>query len=363
MPDFNVTSHHLANPGYALIGNSAAVLKARELAELTANGKIPVHVTGESGTGKELVARLIYDRYNQGHRRPFIDLNCAAVPKSLIESELFGYQQGAFTDARSPKPGLLERADNGVLFLDEIGEIERPLQMKLVRAIEYGFRRLGGVEEKQVDSLIVTADIQRLEDLIKDGRMVEPFFYRIKGLTISLPPLRDRPDDVPLLAGHYAREFSNGTEIIINQNAYSLLQQYNWPGNVRQFVTVMKIVIATKKHATPGSKHLTLDREDFEQAIKNFNPEPASALERAAASDSEDASHDSGNENGFPTSLDYYLKRGIDLTAARIEFEKHMIEQALRVTGGDKTRAGALLGINRSRVYNLTRTSSSHKVK
>lgn len=357
------TSYEVDNGSQVLVGGSPHITTAREFAQIAAQGKIPAHIAGESGTGKELVARLIHRNYNNGfNSRPFMDLNCAAMPGTLIESELFGYQQGAFTDAKASKPGLLEKADHGILFLDEIGEIEKPFQMKLIRALEYGFRRLGGLEERRVDTLIVTADSRGLEELMGEGVITAPFFYRVKGVTINLPPLRNRREDIPILVNHYLEFFRNGRKVEIDKDGYSFLQEYDWPGNIRQLKRVMQLALAIRNHDVADGQSIVLHRPDLEAAVMHLSGAKNPSLRSNQEHNQQDGSMGpSQAPNDFPTSLYYYLERGIDLINARIDFEKHMIQQALTMTGGDKTRAAALLGIDRNRVYNLTRKSDPHK--
>ncbi len=230
-----------------LIGESAAIRQVRASIAKAAQSDFTVLIEGESGTGKELVARAIHAA---GERRaqPLISLNCAALPKDLIESELFGHEKGAFTGAHELKTGKFEQAHMGTLFLDEIGEMDISLQAKLLRAIEEGeIERLGGGKPIQVDIRLIAATNCHLRRAIAEGRFREDLYFRLNVLTIRTPPLRDRIEDVPALALHFISRFARKagrTVQGITRECLSILRRYRWPGNVRELRNVIQHAIA-----------------------------------------------------------------------------------------------------------------------
>ena len=238
------------NPADRIIGDSSATRQLRaqveRLAGLAAGGGAPaILITGETGTGKGLVARVIHD-LGPRTERPFIEMNCGAIPAALLESEVFGYERGAFTDARAAKAGLFESADGGTLFLDEIGAMPLELQVKLLKIIEEkSVRRLGGLRTKLVDVQIVAATNADLEEAAKAGSFRPDLLYRLNVLMLPLPPLRERPDDILPLARHYlervARQHRRSKRF--HPDAEAQLLQYSWPGNVRELANVLERVV------------------------------------------------------------------------------------------------------------------------
>ncbi len=238
------------NPADRIIGDSSATRQLRtqveRLAGLAAGGGAPaILITGETGTGKGLVARVIHD-LGPRTERPFIEMNCGAIPAQLLESEIFGYERGAFTDARGAKAGLFESADGGTLFLDEIGAMPLELQVKLLKIIEEkSVRRLGAIRSKVVDVQIVAATNADLEAAAKAGTFRPDLFYRLNVLTLRLPPLRERPDDILPLARHYleraARRYRRSKRF--HSDAEAQLRHYSWPGNVRELANVLERVV------------------------------------------------------------------------------------------------------------------------
>jgi DNA-binding NtrC family response regulator len=230
-----------------IIGKSAALQEVIKLVKKVSKTEANVLIQGDSGTGKELVARSLHTHSERSHR-PFVPVDCASLPENLLESELFGHEKGAFTGAHVTRPGIFEYANGGTLFLDEIGELSITLQSKLLRTLqEHQVRRVGGRKLLNVDVRIITATNQNLEIAVKEGRFREDLFYRINVITIPLPPLRERQDDVPLLANHYLRHFSKGSINEVNgisQKAMELLERYHWPGNVRELQNVMERAIS-----------------------------------------------------------------------------------------------------------------------
>jgi two-component system response regulator PilR (NtrC family) len=232
------STHQFGN----IVGRSEKMLAIFKLIEQIARTDSTVLVTGESGTGKEWVARAIHF-YSLRRDRPFVALNCGALPENLLESELFGYMKGAFTGASANKKGLIEAAERGTLFLDEIGEMSMMMQVKLLRVLqERKFRRLGGVEELESAIRVIAATNQDLTKMVADGRFREDLFYRINVIPIHLPPLRERGEDIPLLAEHFLgkyREQMGKSVAGLSQQSMELLEAYEWPGNIRELENVI----------------------------------------------------------------------------------------------------------------------------
>ncbi|MFQ5649817.1 MAG: sigma-54 interaction domain-containing protein [bacterium] len=252
-----------------ILGESAAMKRVLEIvSKIISRKRVTVLVRGETGTGKELIARVIH--YNSLDQfQPFVEINCSALPESLLESELFGYEKGAFTDAKSRKKGLFELAQNGTMFLDEIGEITPAVQVKLLKALdEKRIRRVGGTQDIEVRTRIIAATNRDLQAAIRDGLFRNDLFYRLNVITIHLPALREREEDVLLLARHflthYAREYENALREFTPE-AEGLLRSYDWPGNVRELKhTIERIVLLH-----PGE---SVTREVLEEAIESETP-------------------------------------------------------------------------------------------
>jgi two-component system response regulator AtoC len=239
------------HPLSRILGDSESTRLLRSRVERLATlqpeqgGAPPILITGATGTGKGLVSRVMHDLSPRA-QRPFVELNCAAIPGALLESELFGYERGAFTDARTAKPGLFEAADGGTLFLDEIGEMPVELQVKLLKILEEkSLRRLGGLRSKQVDVRIIAATNSQLEEAVKAGTFRADLFYRLKVLTLELPPLRERPEDILPLARHYLERFSRQYRrpMRFRPDAETRLLQYGWPGNVRELANLLERMV------------------------------------------------------------------------------------------------------------------------
>jgi len=297
----------------------AVMARAREIAALDETP--PVLLTGETGTGKGLVARTIHATGTRASK-PFIDVNCTALPANLIEAELFGYERGAFTDAKESKLGLFEAAEGGFLFLDEIGDLELALQGKLLRAIEERtVRRVGGVRDRKIDVRILTATNRDLERESQHDRFRKDLYFRLAVILLRLPPLRERGEDILALAQFYLRQF--GTKYgkparRIGAEAQSLLLKYPWPGNVRELSHVIERAVLWSREATLGPDHLSLTM-----------PSETSAPPAAA-------------EAG-PVTPSALPPDGVALG----DWERTMLEQAMRETGGNQTRAAQRLGISR----------------
>ena len=298
----------LQQPGN-IIGRSKAMKEILSLIAQVAPSRTNVLVTGESGTGKELIARALHFS-SPWAERPFVSLNCGALPPDLLENELFGHERGAFTGAEERKPGLFEVVEGGTLFLDEIGDLPLPLQVKLLRAVqERRIRRLGGTEELDVDFRLVTATNRDLSALIEAGDFREDLYYRLNVLTIALPPLRERRDDVPILAGHFLGHFARreGKELDgFNEAALSVLESYDWPGNVRELENVVEraVILARSRKITTTAL-------------------PPSLLRR---------------------------KRIEELPTLE-EIERQHILEVLERTGGNRSQAARILGLDRSSLW------------
>jgi len=251
-----VNIHLLDEPAHnetafeGIVGQNSSLRRVLQLVETVANGDSTVLLLGETGTGKELIARAIHNRSNRKNRT-FAKLNCAAIPSGLLESELFGHERGAFTGAITQKVGRLEAADLGSLFLDEIGDIPLELQPKLLRVLqEREFERLGSTRTKKVDVRIVAATHRDLEDMILKKEFRSDLYYRLNVFPITLPPLRERPDDIPLLVQYFVRETArrmNKSIDTIPPETMEALIQYRWPGNIRELENVIEraVILST----------------------------------------------------------------------------------------------------------------------
>ena len=295
-----------------------------------------VLLTGESGTGKELVARAVHFA---GARKlcNFVPLDCGAVPDTLVESELFGYRKGAFSGADSDKKGLLEEADGGTLFLDEIANSTATFQAKLLRALQSGeFRRLGDTLARRTDARIIAATNANIDYALKDGRFREDLYYRLNVVTLDLPPLRERKEDIALLAEHFARAFCTGRGIAyqgLGEGALARLHAYDWPGNVRELQHAIEAALIVSNdgmvHRESLPERILGGQSDELRDLLTSRPHAAVAHAAAAAGA---ASPDASRQ------------------AAPLD-ERAMVEQALAQAGGDKSRAARLLGWNRMRLY------------
>jgi two-component system response regulator PilR (NtrC family) len=316
------TSHEFCN----IIGRSEAMLAVFKMIETIARTNSTVLITGESGTGKDLVARAVH--YNSLRREhPFVALNCGALPETLLESELFGHMRGAFTGADSNKKGLIEVAERGTIFLDEIGEMSATMQVKLLRVLQdRRFRRLGGTEEVQADIRVIAATNQDLQKMVAENRFREDLYYRINVIHLHLPPLRERREDVPLLAEHFLAKFSEGIEKpvrSISHEALGTLAAYDWPGNVRELENAIERAVALEQ------TQVVLP-ESLPAQVRNRTSK------RVGGSDGS-----VGQSGGMPE-----LKEGFDLEALGEEFYRHYIALALERTGGVQTKAAEMLGMS-----------------
>ena len=271
-----------------MIGESEPMQRVYGLVEMVADSDVTVLLTGESGTGKELVARAIHHK-SQRANGPFITLNCGALPENLFESELFGYEKGAFTGATTNKMGRFELADGGTLLLDEVGELSLKSQVDFLRVLETKeFRRLGGTKVVKVDTRIVAATNRNLEEAVKEGAFREDLYYRLNVVPIPLPPLRERGNDIPMLAERFMHEFSalhHRSTKDISRPAMRLLRLYAWPGNIRQLRNLIERLVITVKDTVIEPTHLPEEiqasREDARTMVVSLGS-PLKEIEREA---------------------------------------------------------------------------------
>ncbi len=316
-----------------VVGKSPTMLavleRARQIATLEETP--PVLITGETGTGKGLVARTIHSSGTRA-AKPFIDINCTALPATLMEAELFGYERGAFTDAKESKMGLFEAAEGGFLFLDEVGDIELSLQGKLLRAIEERtVRRVGGIRDRKVDVRILAATNRDLERESQRERFRKDLYFRLAVILLHLPPLRERGDDVLILAEHFLQQYNTkyGRSVRrLDAQARELLLAYPWPGNVRELSHVIERAVLWSQGPTLDVEHLSLT-SPASAPLAEFDVDrsvPDTAL--------------GSSDHPAPSALP---QEGVDLA----QWERTMIEHALREAGGNQTKAAQRLGISR----------------
>jgi two-component system, NtrC family, response regulator PilR len=307
-------THQFSN----IIGRSEPMLAVFKMIETIARTNSTILLTGESGTGKGLVAQAVHF-HSLRRDKPMVSLNCAALPEALLESELFGHMKGSFTGADTNKKGLLEVAERGTVFLDEIGEISPSVQVKLLRVLqERRFRRVGGLEELQADIRVIAATNQDLTRLVSEGRFREDLFYRINVIPIALPPLRERREDIPLLAEHFLTKYteSMGKQIAaISNEALELLLRHDWPGNIRELENAIERAVALE--ATP-----------------------------AILADSLPASIRGEGRRAAPTGVDALPTSGFDLESHVQDIERGYIAEALKRAGGVQVKAAELLGMS-----------------
>jgi nitrogen regulation protein NR(I) len=312
-----------------LVGTSPAMRTIYEMVARVADSPSTVLITGESGTGKELIAKAL-QRGSSRRDKPLIKVNCAAIPKDLVESELFGYQRGAFTGAVGDKPGRFELADGGTLFLDEIGEIPVEIQVKLLRALqESEFERVGGIRTLKVDVRLIAATNRDLKSLIAEGRFREDLYYRLAVVPIALPPLRDRREDIPLLVSHFIDKYNRrlGKKVEgIDDDALQQLVEYGWPGNIRELENLMERSVLF----ADGPRIRATSLPDSLRETGSPTPPPIAAMGPLGAIASPSGA-----------SMKEIVRQ------AQSELEKELISRALEETGGNVTRAAKRLQISR----------------
>ncbi|MFT5696259.1 MAG: two-component system response regulator PilR (NtrC family) [Myxococcota bacterium] len=298
-----------------IIGTSPVMQKVYDFISQVADTRINVLVSGGSGTGKELVARAIHDQSDRTDK-PFVAINCGAIPENLLESELFGHVKGSFTGAVSNKEGLFETADNGTLFLDEIGELSMPLQVKLLRVIqEKSIRRVGGISDHSVNVRVVSATNRRLDEEVAAGRFREDLYYRLNVMEIPLPTLAERREDIALLVDHFVNKFSSelGRDVLpIDDDALAKLMSYDYPGNVRELENIVERAVAL-------SRGKSISLSSFPDTILR------------------------------PPELNYSCQisdEGVDLEDLVNNYERALLTEAMRASNGVKKRAAHLLNIS-----------------
>jgi two-component system response regulator AtoC len=290
-----------------------------DLVKKVADHKTTVLITGESGTGKDLIAREIHSNGARASA-PMVSINCGSIPENLLESELFGYKRGAFTDAVKDKPGRFEEANTGTMFLDEIGELPLPLQVKLLRVLqEEEITPLGGVGAKKIDVRVIAATSKDLRKEIEEGRFREDLFYRINVMTIHLPPLRERTGDIPLLVGYFIDMFNKKLQKdleALSSEAMPILTRYPWPGNIRELENVIEraVLLAKGRFITP---------EDLPTHIRTHIPSDYTSMPARFPEDS------------------------LSIRKASTWLERDLIQKALERTGGNLTQAAKILEISR----------------
>lgn len=301
----------------SLIGQSRKMLEVFKLVGKVSRSRTSVLIQGESGTGKELIARAIHDNSLRATHR-FVAVNCSAIPDSLLESELFGHTKGSFTGAHTMRRGLLEEASGGTFFLDEVGDLSPAGQAKLLRVLQEGeIRRIGSNESVQVDLRIIAASRRNLTELIATGRFREDLLYRLNTITILLPPLRERPEDIPVLAEFFLARYGDQKEVPVTSfstAAMSALTEYSWPGNVRELEHVVERAVALASHA-----------------ILSIDDLPPEVLQKDRDS--------SDHQHIFPGTLK--------------ALQREQVLKMLESTHGNKERTARLLGISRRTLYRL----------
>jgi two-component system response regulator PilR (NtrC family) len=314
-----------------IIGTSSVMQRVYDFISQVADTRINVLVSGASGTGKELVARAIHDQSDRADK-PFVAINCGAIPENLLESELFGHVRGSFTGAVSNKEGLFEAADNGSLFLDEIGELSMPLQVKLLRVLqEKSIRRVGGTSDRSVNVRLISATNRRLDEEVGAGRFREDLFYRLNVMEIPLPTLAERREDIPLLVSHFVEKFSKEigkAELPLEAEALEKLMVYDYPGNVRELENVVERAVALSR-----GDSITMDAF------------PDTILRRQGVS--------------YSCQI---TDKGVDLEDLVNNYERSLIGEAMRASGSVKKRAAQLLGISfRSFRYRFEKLGLDHE--
>jgi two-component system response regulator AtoC len=325
---------------YVFIGKHPSIEKIRDLIAMVAETAFSVLIMGETGTGKEVVARLLH---NSSTRKSniFVKVNCAALPMNLLESELFGYEKGAFTGADKSKPGKFEVASQGVIFLDEIGDMPMTLQAKLLQVLQNGeFTRLGGTTDVKVDSWVIAATNHDLEEDMAGGRFREDLFYRLNIIKIEIPPLRERRQDIPLLTKHfikrYMREYKIKEQFSLDERLRKVFQVYHWPGNVRELSsTILRLLVGDEPERVCA------------ELLENMNDDgiPVPDEIRPPKQKAHKKEDRDGGESGI-----FSLKT---LTADASDYiERKAIEHALRMTGWNKRQTAKMLKISYKTLFN-----------
>ena len=323
----------------SIIGESKPIRDVFDVVARAADSQSTVMIYGESGTGKELIARALHMNSPRASK-PFIAVNCGAIPHELLESELFGYEKGSFTGAVNTRIGRMELANQGTIFFDEIGDMPTSLQVKLLRVLaEREIDRIGSTKPTPIDIRVITATHRNLEESIKEGSFREDLFYRLNIIPINLPPLRERKTDIPLLADHFLKQF-NRTAIpkTISDEAMQFLVNYSWPGNIRELANFIERMVVLSIGSTITPRDLPekvlgdTPKEKWQPLEEDEEGNPAQILQQSLRQ---------SFHVGIP-------EEGINLKKMVEEFEKELLLEALEKTGWVKNKAANLLGLNRT---------------
>lgn len=330
-------------PNERLLGNSPLIAEVRQLVAKLSNTNVPVYIAGESGSGKEQAARSIHEQSARCHK-PFVAVNCGAIPEALMESEFFGYKKGSFTGADKDKDGFFQYADGGTLFLDEVADLPLSMQVKLLRVIqERAVRRIGEMEEKQIDVRLICATHKDLNALVESGQFRQDLFYRLNVVSMTMPPLRELRDDLPELIKILLRRLPQANQLTLTQAAQKALWQYNYPGNFRELENILERAVALSKNNQIDIDDLQIQSHQFaanNTAIAKINSDP----KKVAVAESID------NFHLGQTQIQDYLD----------DVERRILEQALAQTRFNRTQAAKLLGISfRSMRYRMERLGIS----
>jgi DNA-binding NtrC family response regulator len=313
-----------AHEDVKLIGNSPPMMEAQRILEKIAPTDSAVLISGDSGTGKELAARFIHKASHRGDKR-FVPIDCACIPDNLLESELFGYERGAFTGAAQTKLGLIELAHGGTLFLDEIGELPLQLQSKLLRVLqEHEIQRVGGLKQIYVDIRLLAATNRDLQSAIEKGKFRQDLFYRLNVINIRMPSLKERVDDIPLLVNHFLSSMGprlHKPEAIISPAAMNLLMEYSWPGNVRELENVVERMLVLLEGAVIRPSDIPID---IREGMKVETPDMMEPIFKSIP---------------------------IDYKEARVRFETEYIKELLDKTNGSVSEAAKISGMSRRNLY------------
>jgi len=332
----------LDTENFNIVGESQEIREIFDIIERAAGSQSTVMIYGESGTGKELIARALHLNSPRASK-PFIAVNCAAIPHELLESELFGYEKGAFTGAVNARIGRIELANKGTLFLDEIGDMPPALQVKLLRVLaEREIDRIGGTKSIPVDIRVITATHKNLEVAIEEGSFREDLYYRLNIIPLNLPPLRARKSDIPLLTSHFLKQCNNGSGSpkTINAEAMNVLVNYSWPGNIRELANFVERMVVLSISSIITSRDLP------DKVLGEVPKEKWASLEKLPVSE-ESPAHllQQSLKQSFHVGIP---DEGINLKKLVENFEKELLIEALEKTGWVKNKAATLLNLNRT---------------
>lgn len=309
--------------GKAIVGRSPAIVEMMETVRQAADSTASVLLFGESGTGKELIAKALHE-FSPRMDKPLVTVNCAALPESILEAELFGHEKGAFTGANENKKGRIDRANGGTLFLDEIGELSAKVQVKLLRVLQEGeFDRVGGTVPVHVDFRLVVATNRNLQTMVEEGLFREDLYYRLNVIALNVPPMRERPEDIPLLVNHFIGKYSqkNRRNISgVSEESMEVLQKYDWPGNVREIENIIERAVVL-------TRNTEIQLNDLPQPLLQNSAEAPSSIRREGET--------------------IVIPLGTKLA----DVELALIKETLKKTNGDKSLAAQLLGIAARTIY------------